>query len=168
MPRVPSKLDGRFYKTEIVWLVHKNEFVNSEIPNSVDLRRVVGKSVLRSESAKVTHRVVRHDGACSRGNHGRGIAAEKVCTLHCDLGPAIRGDHDPNLVTRRRNKFTFKSIITGFPIKNSYLEVAYRVEMRVGAANLEFVIRFDKDVQDSDRQALVVRWNEEIAIGLDL
>lgn len=165
---IKNEHNGKHYITSVKWLIHRNEFIEDSDAISARLNTPVKLKVQRNHkrAASIYHRVIRYNGKCTGEDHQLAPHdREKVCTLQCDLGPAIRSAEAEELVnqcTKQRRKIPFLKLKVG----RSYHEIPYEVKIRVGTADLKFSLHFNDRQLDTGHHVPPVKWDREMALEL--
>jgi hypothetical protein len=145
--------NGHYYvHGNIHWLIDKNEFVNSTNPP----RQKFSRSLSYKDRDKwLHHRIVKFIGLKDRPDTMGQGGVSKVCSIHCNLGPAFQNQGFQPEGVRLQHKHRLGFLKTG-----RFLEVDYEILVHFGPADLRFDLLFDGEKRNK-KEEIEINWKTE-------
>ena len=152
--------DGAYYvHGKIHWLIDKNDFFGPTDPPTTEL--FSHALSFRNPQKMVRHEIVKFAGLRIEDRPDRidPSLTPRVCTIECDLGPAIAAAPSlpQGVKIRYRHRFGMRT--------HRFLEAEYRIIVHRGPANLKFELWF-AEMRNKGGEVRV-NWQTEGMVTLD-
>ncbi|KAI5780863.1 hypothetical protein EDC01DRAFT_753098 [Geopyxis carbonaria] len=136
--------DGNYYiPGKIHWLISKDEEIEEDNPPKQTFSYALDP---KNEEKWLEHVIVKFDRpTANRPNDRNSPGVSPVCTIRCNIAPALRGD-GLNLPRGARRKHRHNFILWK---SGAFLKVEYDIRVYIGPADLRFEFWFNGELRSS-------------------